>query len=83
MTKKFLAALVGAATLAAMAMTASAADYNWVAAIHLGENTTHTQALQYFADQLKEKSGGAIEVTVSPVEPSDHSVRSLSRSIRV
>ena len=66
MTKKVLAALIGTATIAAMAMTASAADYNWVAAIHLGENTTHTQALQYFADQLNEKSDGAIEVTVSP-----------------
>ena len=66
MKKKLMAALIGAAAITAMTLSASAADYNWVAAIHLGENTTHTQALQYFADQLKEKSDGAIEVTVSP-----------------
>ena len=66
MTKKLMAALAGVAAMAALTMSASAAEYNWVAAIHLPETTTHTQALQYFADQLKEKSDGRIEVTVSP-----------------
>ena len=66
MNKKLVAVAAGLAASAAMAMGAFAAEYNWVAAIHLPETTTHTQALQYFADQLNEKSDGRIEVTVSP-----------------
>ena len=51
MTKKLMAALAGVAAMAALTMSASAAEYNWVAAIHLPETTTHTQALQYFGQE--------------------------------
>ena len=66
MKKRLIGIALASVMTIGFAASASAAEYNWVGAIHLPETTTHTQALQYFADQLKEKSDGRIEMTVSP-----------------
>ena len=59
--------LLAAATLSiGVSGVATAAEFNWKFQAFLGENSLVTQEFQGFAERLKEKSGGRIEIEVLP-----------------